>query len=54
MNLAKKSSDPEKVALTLPPKKESLGHLLWLNLSRPIILITHSFICFILGLYLAM
>lgn len=54
MNLAKKSSDPEKAALALTPKKESLGHLLWFNLSRPFILITHSFICFILGLYPAM
>jgi MFS family permease len=52
--LATTCSDSEKVYQALPPKKESIWHILWLNLSRPVILLSHSFICFILSLYLAL
>jgi hypothetical protein len=53
-HLTTKYSDSEKVYQTLPPKKESIWHILWLNLSRPVMLLSHSFICFILSLYLAL
>jgi hypothetical protein len=52
--LAKKTSDLEKPPQTLMTKDESIWKTLWLNLSRPGILLTHSFICFIFSLYLAM
>jgi hypothetical protein len=52
--LAATSSDPEKVIDTPVPKSESIWHVLWLNLSRPVLLLTRSFICFILSLYIAM
>ena len=53
--LAETPSDPEKVIDTLAPKNgESLWDTLWLNLSRPVMLLTRSFICFILSLYFAM
>ncbi|KIM71778.1 hypothetical protein PILCRDRAFT_16737 [Piloderma croceum F 1598] len=51
---AKRSSDFEKLVEALAPKNRSMWHTLWLNLSRPVILLTRSFICFILSLYLAM
>jgi MFS family permease len=54
LRLGKLSSDSEKVAQTLLYKNESIWRKLWLNLSRPVILLSHSFICFILSLYLAM
>lgn len=38
---------------TITPRQDRLGHL-WINLKRPIILLTRSFICFILSLYLAL
>ncbi|KAJ7512748.1 major facilitator superfamily domain-containing protein [Mycena galericulata] len=50
-----KPSDPEKVVqLPLgtghPPGKL---HYMWINFSRPLLLLSHSFICFILSLYMA-
>jgi hypothetical protein len=50
----KRSSDFEKLVEALAPMNQSMWHTLWLNFSRPVILLTHSFICFILSLYLAM
>jgi hypothetical protein len=47
-------SDSKETYQILPKRKESIWHILWLNLSRPIILLSHSFICFILSLYLAL
>ncbi|KAF9648485.1 multidrug resistance protein 4 [Thelephora ganbajun] len=52
------SGDPEKARNArrhLGPDVE-LGRwkFLWVNLSRPVILLTHSFICFILNLYMAL
>ena len=54
IRLAKMSSEPEKVAEAHLPMNKPIWHILWLNLSRPVILLSHSFICFILSLYLAM
>ncbi|KAK7037238.1 hypothetical protein VNI00_011229 [Paramarasmius palmivorus] len=34
-------------------KPMSKGHFLWINLSRPIVLLSRSFICFVLSLYVA-
>ncbi|KAJ7432059.1 hypothetical protein B0H11DRAFT_1666032, partial [Mycena galericulata] len=50
-----KPSDPEKVvqlplATGHPPGKL---HYMWINFSRPLLLLSHSFICFILSLYMA-
>ena len=53
-HLAKKASDLEKMPQTLMTQDESIWKTLWLNLSRPAILLTHSFICFIFSLYLAL
>lgn len=53
-------------AMVLDPEKTSVGHpvlavhhmdkwvYLWVNLKRPVILLTRSFICFILSLYMAL
>ncbi|KAG1806827.1 multidrug resistance protein 4 [Suillus plorans] len=53
-------------AMALDPEKTSVGHpvlaahhmdkwvYLWVNLKRPVILLTRSFICFILSLYMAL
>lgn len=52
-----RSGDPEKAAQTHPHLAEHHGNkweYLWLNLKRPIILLTRSFICFILSLYMAL
>jgi len=56
LNMAKRISDSEKgtAAQQITPIDESIWHFLWLNLSRPIILLTRSFTCFILSLYLAL
>src|ERR1700691_585210 len=54
LKLTSTSSIPEKAAQTHIPKNQSIWRILWLNLSRPVILLSHSFICFILSLYLAM
>ncbi|KDR80318.1 hypothetical protein GALMADRAFT_242687 [Galerina marginata CBS 339.88] len=53
---AKRSADPEAVAKahpTLLAAHGSLRHVLWVNLTRPIVLLCRSFICFILSLYMA-
>lgn len=57
LRLAKRSSDPEKVARMHPALAKAHGdklRVLWLNLSRPMVLLTRSFICFVLSLYLAL
>lgn len=49
--------DPEKVMKANPHLLQERGsklHMLWINLSRPIIILSHSFICFILSLYMAL
>lgn len=57
LRIAKKSADPEKAAKQHPHLAASHGsgfHLLWVNLSRPFILLTRSFVCFVLSLYMAL
>lgn len=54
---AAKSGDTEKAARAHPHLLQEHGsklHILWINLSRPIYLLTHSLICFILSLYMAL
>ncbi|KAF9456414.1 multidrug resistance protein 4 [Collybia nuda] len=52
---AKRSGDPEALAKipSVMESGESKLHYLWINLSRPIIMLTRSFICFILSLYMS-
>lgn len=58
MKLDLASGDPEKARNAhrhLGPDVQLGGwKYLWINLSRPIILLTHSFICFVLSLYMAL
>ena len=46
--------DNEKAVFTAPIDEHGKLKYLWLNLSRPIILLFGSFICFILSLYMAL
>jgi hypothetical protein len=52
------SGDPEKVRNARrhlgPDIQLGRWKFLWINLSRPVILLTHSFICFVLSLYMAL
>ncbi|KAF9222102.1 MFS general substrate transporter [Gyrodon lividus] len=53
----KHAADPEKTASTHPNSTlhhTSSANYLWINLKRPMILLTRSFICFILSLYMAL
>lgn len=57
LRIAKASADPEKAAKMHPHLVHNHGnkfHLMWINLSRPFILLTQSFVCFILSLYMAL
>ena len=54
---AQRLGDPEKVAQLYPTLAHADNgklHFLWINLSRPMILLSRSFICFILSLYMAL
>jgi MFS family permease len=54
--LAKASGDPEKAARVHPVLSKEhggKGHLLWVNLTRPIILLTRNYVCFMLSGYTA-
>lgn len=54
--LAAKCSDPEEAAKLYPSylhPQGSIGKIIWINLSRPVILLTRSLICFMLSLYMA-
>ncbi len=53
--IAKRSGDLEKAAHFHNPIGQ-MGKLeyLWINISRPVILLFRSFICFILSLYMAL
>ncbi|KAL4264563.1 MFS transporter superfamily protein [Pleurotus pulmonarius] len=46
-------NDPEKLIDAKAPTTREKMHYMWLNISRPGILLTRSFICFILSLYMA-
>lgn len=56
LRLARQSSDPEKSANLSSTREPGQGRweYLWLNLTRPVIMLTRSFICFILSLYMAL
>ncbi|KAG2038280.1 multidrug resistance protein 4 [Suillus americanus] len=50
----KKSLDPERAAKIHPAFTMNKWAYLWINLKRPFIIMTRSFICFILSLYMAL
>ncbi|CAK5269608.1 unnamed protein product [Mycena citricolor] len=55
--LARQSSDPEKAATAntgLAQERTTFMHSLWINISRPAILLFGSTICFLLSLYIAL
>ncbi|KZP03814.1 MFS general substrate transporter [Athelia psychrophila] len=57
VRLAQKMTDPEEAQRRHPAvvqATESKARILWLNLSRPAMMLTRSFICFILSLYMAL
>lgn len=57
MRLAAKMLDPEEAVQmhsALAEEKNNKLMFLWLNLSRPAVLLSRSFICFILSLYMAL
>jgi len=57
LRLAKNAADPEEAARQLPTvssRKDSKWRIIWLNLRRPAYLLTHSLICFMLSLYMAL
>jgi MFS family permease len=56
LRLAKKAADPEKATLQHPvlvAQHSSKLHYLWINLSRPAVLLFGSPVCFMLSLYMA-
>ncbi|KAJ7211233.1 multidrug resistance protein 4 [Mycena pura] len=57
LRLAARRADPEKTPQIVEIQRthQLSGKLqfLWINISRPLYLLTHSFICFILSLYMA-
>ena len=57
LRLAQQAGDAEKAAAQHPHLVQNHGgkwHLIWVNLHRPFILLTRSFVCFILSLYMAL
>lgn len=57
LRLAKQSADPEAAAKHHPHLVQNHGnswHLIWVNLERPFILLTRSFVCFVLSLYMSL
>ncbi|OJA12253.1 hypothetical protein AZE42_04088 [Rhizopogon vesiculosus] len=54
LRLYKVAPDPEKAASGSPALTMGKWAYIWINLKRPVIIITHSFICFILSLYMAL
>lgn len=57
LRVAQQSSDPEKLGNLRSAREAEQGNrweYLWLNLKRPAMILTHSFICFILSLYIAL
>lgn len=57
LRIAKHSVDPEAAAKAHPHlvhNHSGKWHLIWVNLHRPFILLTRSFVCFVLSLYMAL
>jgi MFS family permease len=50
----KNSLDPERAATIHPAFTMNKWAYLWINLKRPVVIMTRSFICFILSLYMAL
>ena len=48
---AARSADPEAALIR---SHESTFHVLWVNLTRPLVLLTRSLVCFMLSLYMAL
>ena len=51
---AMRSADPEAKHPYLIRSHESKLHVLWVNLARPMVILTRSLICFMLSLYMAL
>ena len=51
---AARLADPEVIAGRRPVSRETQLHVLWVNLTRPLIILTRSLICFMLSLYMAL
>ncbi|KZT12824.1 multidrug resistance protein 4 [Laetiporus sulphureus 93-53] len=54
---AKRSGDPEEAARMHPHLLQEHGsklHRIWVDMSRPFILLTRSYVCFLLSLYMAL
>ncbi|KAG2132085.1 major facilitator superfamily domain-containing protein [Suillus clintonianus] len=54
LRCGKMAADVEKAAAGYPANHVNKWAYLWINLKRPIIIMTRSFICFILSLYMAL
>lgn len=57
LRLAEQSGDPEKAAKAHPhllKEHGSAAHRVWVDISRPFILLTRSYVCFLLSLYMAL
>ncbi|KAL4251166.1 MFS transporter superfamily protein [Abortiporus biennis] len=57
LRIAKENGDPEKAAKSHPHLVADHGskvRLMWINLTRPFVLLTRSFVCFILSFYMAL
>jgi hypothetical protein len=52
--MAVKNGDSEKAQMVAPHLAKGKGQILWENLVRPVMLLTRSFICFVLSLYMAL
>ena len=51
---AARSGDPEAISLDVIRSHENKYHMLWINLTRPLVLLTRSLVCFMLSLYMAL
>jgi hypothetical protein len=51
---AARLADPEAANPDLISSHESKYHVLWINFSRPLVLLTRSLVCFMLSLYMAL
>ena len=52
--LAARSADPEAPDPDVLRSQESKYHVLWINLTRPLVLLTRSLVCFMLSLCMAL
>ncbi|KAG8862990.1 hypothetical protein FRB96_000410 [Tulasnella sp. 330] len=45
--------DEKRGTLSMRPHRPALKDILWMNLTRPVMLLTRSFICFVMSLYMS-